>query len=49
MTTNAIYRCEELEDARSVYDDINERCQYDNLNERTMEHFYTSCGDVAQW
>ena len=49
VTTNAIYRCEELEDAMSVYDDINDQCQYDDLNERTMEHFYTSCGDVAQW
>ena len=39
VTTNAIYRCEELEDARSVYDDIdiNNQCQYDDLNKQTME------------
>jgi len=49
VTTNPVYRCEELEDAMSVYDDINEQCQYDDLNERTMKHFYTSCGGVAQW
>ena len=49
VTTNPIHWCEEFEDAMSVYDDINEQCQYDDLNERTMEHFYTSCGGVAQW
>ena len=31
-TTNAIYRCEEWEDAASIYDDIKE----DNYNESTM-------------
>jgi len=37
VTTNAIYRCEELEDAASLYDDINDQCQYDDLNKQTME------------
>ena len=36
-TTNEIYRCEEFEDAMSVYDDINEQCQYDDLNEHTIQ------------
>ena len=38
VTTNAIYRCEELEDpyAASLYDDIKEQCQYDDLNEQAV-------------
>ena len=35
MTTNAIYRCEELEDIISVYDDIQEN-HYDDLNENNV-------------
>ena len=34
-TTNAIYRCEEFEDAVSVYDDIQENT-YDDLNENNI-------------
>jgi len=34
-TTNAIYRCEELEEADSVYDHIAED-KYDELNENTI-------------
>jgi len=34
-TTNAIYRCEEWEDAASIYDDIKED-NYHDLNESTM-------------
>jgi len=34
-TTNPIYRCEEFEDAMSVYDDIKED-HYDDLNEQQV-------------
>jgi len=34
-TTNAIYRCEEFEDAVSVYDDI-QGDHYDDLNENAI-------------
>ena len=38
MTTNPVYRCEELEDADNAYDDIqeNEYNLYDDLNEEHM-------------
>ena len=35
-TTNPVYRCEELEDAVSVYDSIEEENKYDDLNENTI-------------
>jgi len=37
VTTNPIHWCEEFEDAMSVYDDTNDQCQYDDLNEHTMQ------------
>ena len=34
-TANPVYRCEELEEVTSVYDDIDDN-QYDDLNENTI-------------
>lgn len=36
VTTNQIYRCEEFEDAGSVYDNIEEEDHYDELNEKAV-------------
>ena len=35
MTTNAIYRCEEFEEAMSGYDELQEN-HYEDLNEQNM-------------
>ena len=35
VTTNEIYRCEEFEDAVSIYDEVEEN-QYDDLNEQNV-------------